>query len=165
MQETQVGCLLRRFPGQGNYNHFSILAWEAPEETGGLQSTGSRKSQIWLSDWYKNISKYFLGIRLCLRDKAFLLSFLCHGRFVFLWEVSHRLCRHPFFLWRGTWGTLEIFLEIFLKDLSVPGGPFLLWECFPGIKDCTKPLDNSSWSGSRCSVPLLSHIIMKSESI
>ena len=36
--------------------HSSILAWEIPwtEECGGLQSTGSQKSQTWLSNWTHN---------------------------------------------------------------------------------------------------------------
>ena len=41
-----------RSPGEGNSNHSSILAWEIPltEEPGGLQSMGSQKSQVQLSD-------------------------------------------------------------------------------------------------------------------
>ena len=40
-------CGSGKFPGEGNGNHFSILAWEIlwTEEPGGLQSTGSQKSQ------------------------------------------------------------------------------------------------------------------------
>ena len=36
---------LRRFLGEGNATHFSILAWRIPntEEPGGLQSTGSQR--------------------------------------------------------------------------------------------------------------------------
>ena len=38
---------LGRFPGEGNGNHSSILAWKIPwtEEPGGLQSMGLQKSQ------------------------------------------------------------------------------------------------------------------------
>ena len=34
-----------RSPGEGNANHFSILAWEIPwtEEPGGLQAMGSQR--------------------------------------------------------------------------------------------------------------------------
>ena len=36
---------LRRFPGEGNATHSSILAWRIPltEETAGLQSMGLRR--------------------------------------------------------------------------------------------------------------------------
>ena len=41
-----------RFPGEGNGANFSTLAWESPwtEEPGGLQTMGSQKSQMRLSD-------------------------------------------------------------------------------------------------------------------
>ena len=42
-----VGSITRlgRFPGGGNGNHSSILAWKTPwtEEAGGLQSMGSQR--------------------------------------------------------------------------------------------------------------------------
>ena len=43
---------LGRSPEKETATHSSILAWETPwtEETGGLQSMGSQKSQIRLSD-------------------------------------------------------------------------------------------------------------------
>ena len=38
---------LGRFPGEGNGNHSSILAWKIPwtDEPGGLQSMGLQKNQ------------------------------------------------------------------------------------------------------------------------
>ena len=54
MQETQVWSLGWEDPQENEMaTHSSILAWEIPwrEEPGGLQSTGSQKSWIQLSDW------------------------------------------------------------------------------------------------------------------
>ena len=48
MQEMRVGSLGREDPLEKEMAiHFSILAWEIPqtEKPGGLQSTGSQKSQ------------------------------------------------------------------------------------------------------------------------
>ena len=53
MQKTQVRSLSGEEPlEQEMATHSSILAWEIPwtEEPGGLQSTGSQKSLIWLRD-------------------------------------------------------------------------------------------------------------------
>ena len=53
MQETRVQSLGREDPlEKERATHSSILAWEIPwtEETGGLQSKGSQKSQTLLSD-------------------------------------------------------------------------------------------------------------------
>ena len=51
MQEMQEDASLipgsRRFRGEGNGNHSSILAWEIPwtEEPGGLESMGSQRGE------------------------------------------------------------------------------------------------------------------------
>ena len=57
---------LGRYPGDGNGNHSSILAWRIPqtEEPGGLQSTGSQKVG---HDWAINtftfaLQKYVLRV-------------------------------------------------------------------------------------------------------
>ena len=53
MQETCVWSLGQADPlEEGMEAHSSILAWETPwtEEPGGLQSMGSQKNQVWLSD-------------------------------------------------------------------------------------------------------------------
>ena len=53
MQDTQVRSLGREDPQEKEMApHSSILAWEIPwtEEPGGLQSMGSQKSWIGLSD-------------------------------------------------------------------------------------------------------------------
>ena len=54
MQETWVWSLCWEDPlGKGNATHPSILAWKIPwtEESGGLESMGFTKTQIWLSDF------------------------------------------------------------------------------------------------------------------
>ena len=53
MQETQVQSLGQKDPPEKEMaTHASILAWEIPwiEEPDGLQSLGSQKSRIQLSD-------------------------------------------------------------------------------------------------------------------
>ena len=53
MQETQVRSLGLEDPREKEMaTHSGILAWEIPwtEELGRLQSVGSQKSWIWLSD-------------------------------------------------------------------------------------------------------------------
>ena len=53
-QETQVRSLGQKDPLEKEIAaHFIILAWKIPsrEEPGGLQSMGSQKSGMWLSDW------------------------------------------------------------------------------------------------------------------
>ena len=55
MQETWVQSLVWEDPLEEKMaSHSSILAWEIPwtEEPGGLQSMGSQKSQIQLSDFH-----------------------------------------------------------------------------------------------------------------
>ena len=52
MRGTQVRSLDQEDPLEEEIaTHSSILAWEIPwtEESGGLQSMGSQKSQTWLS--------------------------------------------------------------------------------------------------------------------
>ena len=52
-QEMQIQSLQWEDPLEKEMaTHSSILAWEIPwtEEPGGLQSMGSSKSQIWISD-------------------------------------------------------------------------------------------------------------------
>ena len=52
-QEMQIRSLQWEDPLEKEMaTHSSILAWEIPwtEEPGGLQSMGSSKSQIWISD-------------------------------------------------------------------------------------------------------------------
>ena len=65
MQETQVWFLSQEDPLEKEMaTHCSILAWEIPwtEKPGGLQSTGSEKSQIRLNahtvEWLNQIMKY-----------------------------------------------------------------------------------------------------------
>ena len=53
MREIEVWSLSQEDPLEEEMaTHSSILAWEIPwtEEPGGLQSMGSRKSQMWFSD-------------------------------------------------------------------------------------------------------------------
>ena len=53
MQETQIRSLGQEDPLEKQMAiHSSILAWKIPwtEEPGRLQSMGSQKSQIWLTD-------------------------------------------------------------------------------------------------------------------
>ena len=67
---------LEKSPGGGNGNPSSILAWRIPwtKESGGLQSTGSTKSQTLL----KQISThtYKLSFGLYFSDVSFLCSYI-----------------------------------------------------------------------------------------
>ena len=51
-QEMWVQSLSERFSGEGKATHSSILNWKSPwtEEPGGLQSVGSQRSPIGLSN-------------------------------------------------------------------------------------------------------------------
>ena len=48
---------------KGIATHSSIFAWKTPrtEESGRLQSTGSQKSQTWLSDWAHRLCEKFMA--------------------------------------------------------------------------------------------------------
>ena len=78
-----------RFPGKGNGNHSSILAWRIPqtEEAGELQSMGSPRVGHWLkrlstrtcSTTFRHFASGFLHKRISQTDERLSLKELVHS--------------------------------------------------------------------------------------